>query len=80
MFIVQVAAVSWAATHVPESKMANHSFRYSGFRSAEKVEVLLGQWFIGLSVGRAGARRKPDRFIPGSPSWIASRAVSLALA
>ena len=27
MFIVQVAAVSCAATHVPESKMANHSFR-----------------------------------------------------
>jgi hypothetical protein len=41
MFIVQVAAVSWAATHVPESKMANQSFRYTGFRSAAKVEVLL---------------------------------------
>jgi hypothetical protein len=33
--------VSWAATHVPESKMANQSFRYIGFRSAAKVEVLL---------------------------------------
>jgi hypothetical protein len=41
MFIVQVAAVSWAAMHVPESKMANQSFRYTGFRSAAKVEVLL---------------------------------------
>ena len=41
MFIVQVAAVSWAATHVPESKTANQSFRYTGFRSAAKVEVLL---------------------------------------
>jgi len=27
MFIVQAAAVSCAATHVPESKMANQSFR-----------------------------------------------------
>ena len=41
MFIVQVAAVSCAATHVPESKMANQSFRYIGFLSAAKVEVLL---------------------------------------
>jgi hypothetical protein len=41
IFIVQVAAVSWAATHVPESKMANQSFRYIGLRSAAKVEVLL---------------------------------------
>ena len=41
MFIVQVAAVSCAGTHVPESKMANQSFRYTGLRSAAKVEVLL---------------------------------------
>ena len=40
MFIVQVAAVSCAATHVPESKMADQSFRYAGFRSATKVDVL----------------------------------------
>jgi hypothetical protein len=46
MFIVQVAAVSCAATHVPESKTANQSFRYSGFRSAAKVEVLSGRSFI----------------------------------
>jgi len=51
MFIVQVAAVSCAATHVPESKTANHSFRYSGFRSAAKVEVLLGLSFIGVVTG-----------------------------
>jgi hypothetical protein len=55
MFIVQVAAVSCAATHVPESKTANHSFRYSGFRSAAKVEVLLGLSFIG-----AITRPKPE--------------------
>jgi hypothetical protein len=48
MFIVQVAAVSCAATHVPESKTANQSFRYNGFRSAAKVEVLLGLSFTGV--------------------------------
>src|SRR6201998_3163039 len=48
MFIVQVAAVSCAATHVPESQMANQSFRYTGFRSAAKVEVLLRRTFITL--------------------------------
>src|SRR5258708_40296050 len=48
MFIVQVAPVSCAATLVPESKTANHSFRYSGFRSAAKVDGLLGLWFTGV--------------------------------
>ena len=48
MFIVQVAAVSCAATHVPESKMANQSFRYTGLRSAAKVEVLLRLRFISV--------------------------------
>ena len=50
MFIVQVAAVSCAATHVPESKMANQSFRYTGFRSAAKVDVLSGQIFFITSL------------------------------
>ena len=36
MFTVQAAAVSCAATHVPESKMTNHSFRYPGLRSVAK--------------------------------------------
>ena len=48
MFIVQVAAVSCAATHVPESKMANQSFRYTGFRSAAKVEAVLRRTFISV--------------------------------
>ena len=48
MFIVQVAAVSCAATHVPENKMANQSFRYTGFRRAVKVEVLLRRTFISV--------------------------------
>jgi hypothetical protein len=39
-FMVQVAAVSCAATHVPEIKLANHMFRKTGFRSAVQVEVL----------------------------------------
>src|ERR1700720_3198857 len=54
MFIVQVAAVSCAATHVPGSKMANHSFRYTGFRSAAKVEVLLRRTFISVVEATAG--------------------------
>lgn len=40
IFIVQVAAVSCAATQVPENKMANQNFRYTGFRRAAKVEFL----------------------------------------
>jgi hypothetical protein len=51
MFIVQVAAVSCAATHVPEIKTANQSFRYSGFRNAAKVEVLLALWFTDVVTG-----------------------------
>ena len=58
MFIVQVAAVSCAATHVPESKTANQSFRYSGFRSAAKVEVLLGSSFTGVVTGRSESYSK----------------------
>src|SRR5580692_11163128 len=65
MFIVQVAAVSCAATHVPESKMANQSFRYTGFRRAAKVEVLLRRTFI--SIGRL---ERPDIQVAtfGSPA------------
>jgi hypothetical protein len=40
-FIDQVAAVSCAATHVPEIKLANHMFRKTGFRRAVQVEFLL---------------------------------------
>jgi hypothetical protein len=48
MFIVQVAAVSCAATHVPESKMANQGFRNTGFCRAAKVELLLRRTFISV--------------------------------
>src|SRR5260221_13950387 len=61
MFIVQEAAVSCGATHVPESKTASHSFRYSGFRRAAKGEDLLGSSFTGLSRTEARVSRKPDR-------------------
>ena len=38
-FIVQVAAVSCAATHVPEIRLAIHILRKTGFRSAVHVEL-----------------------------------------
>src|SRR5258708_13948472 len=37
MFIVQVAAGSCPARHVPQSETANHSFRYSRFRMTAKL-------------------------------------------
>jgi hypothetical protein len=37
-FIIQVAAVSWAATQVPEMTAAIHSFRKFGFAKAAQVE------------------------------------------
>ena len=40
-FMVQVAAVSCAATHVPEIRLANHMLRYIGFRRAVQVELVL---------------------------------------
>src|SRR5438034_8353979 len=38
-FIIQVAAVSCAATQVPETRLANHMFRKTGFRRAVQVEL-----------------------------------------
>jgi hypothetical protein len=40
-FIVHVAAVSCAATQVPEIKLASHMFRKTGFRRAVQVEFAL---------------------------------------
>src|ERR1700733_10646796 len=40
-FIVQVAAVSCAATQVPEIRLATHIFRKTGFRRAVQVEFAL---------------------------------------
>ena len=41
IFIVQVAALSWAATQVPEIIAAIQSFLNAGFRSAAQVEFLV---------------------------------------
>jgi hypothetical protein len=40
-FMAHVAAVSCAATHVPETRLASHMFRKTGFRRAVQVEVLV---------------------------------------
>ena len=61
MFIVQAAAVSCAATHVPESKMANQSFRYTGLRRAVKVEVLLRRTFISVGEAAVGVTQRVER-------------------
>jgi hypothetical protein len=41
-FIIQVAALSWAATHVPEITVAVQSFLNAGFLSAVQLEL----WFM----------------------------------
>ena len=48
-FIVHVAAVSCAATQVPEIKLATHMFRKTGFRRAVQVEFAL-IWGLGKKV------------------------------
>jgi hypothetical protein len=39
MFIVHVAAVSWADTRVPEITLATHSLLKAGLRNAVQVEL-----------------------------------------
>jgi hypothetical protein len=53
VFINQVAAVSWAATQVPEMSAAIQSFRKTGFAKAAQVEEVRGsspiradQWLL----------------------------------
>ena len=41
IFIIQVAALSWAATQVPEITVAIQSFLNAGFRSAVQVEFVV---------------------------------------
>ena len=38
VFITQVAAMSWADTQHPETTLASHSLRKTGFRSAAQME------------------------------------------
>ena len=63
IFIVQVAALSWAATQVPEITAAIQSFLNAGFRSAAQVEfvVMIG----GLHPVTKAARFQSFRnFVP----------------
>jgi hypothetical protein len=41
MLIIQVAALSWATTQVPEITAAPQSFLNAGFRSAAQVEFVV---------------------------------------
>jgi hypothetical protein len=52
LFIVQVAAVSCAATQVPEIKLASHMFRKTGFRRAVQVEFALIGGSLTLLISR----------------------------
>ena len=40
VFITHVVAVSWAATHVPETRLAAHNFLNTGFCKALQVEAV----------------------------------------
>jgi hypothetical protein len=51
VFITQVAAVSWAATQVPETRLAVHNFLNTGFFRALQVDVVALIRFIYLKAG-----------------------------
>jgi len=57
-FIIQVAALSWAATQVPEITVAIQSFLKAGFLSAVQVELSF-MAFISL-------QRQPDLRVSGN--------------
>jgi hypothetical protein len=44
ILIIQVAALSWATTQVPEITAAPQSFLNAGFRSAAQVEFVVMNW------------------------------------
>jgi hypothetical protein len=46
VFITQVAAMSWADTQHPETTLASHNLRKTGFRSAAQME------FVVVLIGR----------------------------
>ena len=65
MLIIQVAALSWATTQVPESTAAPQSFLNAGFRSAAQVEfaVMIGD--VALHpVTKAAGLRSFRNFVP----------------
>lgn len=41
VFITQVAAISWAETQHPETTLAIHNLKKTGFRSATQMDVEL---------------------------------------
>jgi hypothetical protein len=63
IFIVQVAALSWAATQVPEITAANQSLLNAGFRSAAQVELFFMIDSV-LPVTKAGWFESFSNFVP----------------
>jgi hypothetical protein len=63
IFIVQVAALSWAATQVPEITAAIQSFLNAGFRSAIQVEFvfMIGGFHLVTNAARFQSFRN---FVP----------------
>ena len=55
-FIIQVAALSWAATQVPEITVAIQSFLNTGFLSAVQVELsfMIGCLHLVTKAARSG--------------------------
>ena len=63
IFIIQVAALSWAATQVPEITVASQSFLKAGFLSAVQVELVFK--IGGLhSVTKAARLQSFRNFVP----------------
>ena len=50
VFIIQVAALSWAATQVPEITAAIQSFLNAGFRSAAQVGFMLRAKLVNAQI------------------------------
>src|ERR1700722_13301920 len=69
MFIVQLAAVSCAATHVPESKMATRASDTQDSVGRAKVEVLLRRTFISVGEAAVGVTQRLERPLSRSPSY-----------
>jgi hypothetical protein len=65
MLIIQVAALSWATTQVPEITAAPQSFLNAGFRSAAQVEFVVMIGDEGLHpVTKAAGFQSFRNFVP----------------
>ena len=60
LFIIQVAALSWAATQVPEITVAIQSFLNTGFLSAVQLELsfMIGSLHLVTKAARSPSFRK----------------------